>query len=902
MRANREVEETLTLVWSAECATPWSRYENLKGQIEIPIGESIGKLVIDDNNIDNFIWDKRTRNINRETRTPKMASEELINVEQIVIRLDEVKYGTALIKRDQRRCNIALVDDSKLRDMEADNNRQGDILSKIRIKVNDLFVTINENQPEDNDELVEVVIDLNEKLTTLLIDNQNVVNELNGKLNNMQETIDTKNKALDDLNASNSSKNELIKQLQDELKKLREQLEASQNQGSETSSQLEEKIAQNELLLARIAELEEKLAEADNTLLSVKDEINNLLNAIKKLENESEELKKTLDEKSNQLEHQEKDLDETRQTRDRYGNENEDLTERLQKTDADLTDLQEKLRKLEASFDELKEFGDEAAIRYANVQANYDKLKFQLDLLLQQKAVLETENDNLASSLVQMRDLFNETKNAIAEREKTNQELQAEIDRLKVKLSQLDKASGDGEVLRKGLEDELDKLKADLEKSKDEILVLSALIDELEKGKRANQAQIDEQQTKLSQKDEDIAEMENGFAKLSDKLDRASRETISEKEKREKTVAKMKSKLDEMENKNRQLLTTNISLTEEKDALSAEKETLNAEKKELEKDIVVVKEKIVASEGKHLTKTVTNIKEVLAGRTFGKKGKNGKQLTVYDLYAMIEDLEEKLKQLEMDKNNEINKLAREVGTLTGTLNSKNVEADALRENKLKLELQLQNYIDANANLLDEIEKLKRDLAKLNAELKDTLAEFEEKERDLQKLNDDLSQMKNDQGDANQENDDLKRKLKELQDELEEVNDNLDDIENAIIVKAPDAFGGGRDEAAPPRLKNIRNFIANKINKEFDDKKCQTEEGGISLNSGELCFEHDHFDFIREDEKVLIPIKRLNGTEGHASCLWLITVLEGTMDLFSVANGFVYFEDGEDQARVSSAIV
>ena len=210
----------------------------------------------------------------------------------------------------------------------------------------------------------------------------------------------------------------------------------------------------------------------------------------------------------------------------------------------------------------------------------------------------------------------------------------------------------------------------------------------------------------------------------------------------------------------------------------------------------------------------------------------------------------------------------------------------------KQTLKFRLWVDCNVK-----EKLKRDLAALNAELKDKLAELDQKNKDLQKLNGDLDQMKNDQGNANQENDDLKRKLKELQDELEEVNDNLDDIENTIIEKAPGLFGEGRDEAAPPRLVNIGSFIDDKINKEFDDKQCQTEEGGISVNSGEVCFEHDHFEFIREDQTVMIPIKRVNGTEGHASCLWQITVLEGKMNLFSSANGFVYFEDGEDQARV-----
>ena len=44
IRANREVDETTVLQWSAEVATQWSRYEYMRGEIEIPIGESTGTV------------------------------------------------------------------------------------------------------------------------------------------------------------------------------------------------------------------------------------------------------------------------------------------------------------------------------------------------------------------------------------------------------------------------------------------------------------------------------------------------------------------------------------------------------------------------------------------------------------------------------------------------------------------------------------------------------------------------------------------------------------------------------------------------------------------------------------------------------------------------------------------
>ena len=56
-------------------------------------------MTIDDNNIVDFVHDNRTRvNINKPTLKRKRSNFELSEVDQIVIRLDEVKFGNALIK------------------------------------------------------------------------------------------------------------------------------------------------------------------------------------------------------------------------------------------------------------------------------------------------------------------------------------------------------------------------------------------------------------------------------------------------------------------------------------------------------------------------------------------------------------------------------------------------------------------------------------------------------------------------------------------------------------------------------------------------------------------------------------------------------------------------------------
>ena len=51
-----------------------------------------------------------SRNINFKRNRSKF---ELAEIDQIVFRLDEVQHGTAIIKRDARRCLVSIMDDSK---------------------------------------------------------------------------------------------------------------------------------------------------------------------------------------------------------------------------------------------------------------------------------------------------------------------------------------------------------------------------------------------------------------------------------------------------------------------------------------------------------------------------------------------------------------------------------------------------------------------------------------------------------------------------------------------------------------------------------------------------------------------------------------------------------------------
>ena len=52
-----------------------------------------------------------SRPINVKRRRNKF---ELSEIDQVVLRLEDIEHGNALIKRDTRRCHIAIIDDSEL--------------------------------------------------------------------------------------------------------------------------------------------------------------------------------------------------------------------------------------------------------------------------------------------------------------------------------------------------------------------------------------------------------------------------------------------------------------------------------------------------------------------------------------------------------------------------------------------------------------------------------------------------------------------------------------------------------------------------------------------------------------------------------------------------------------------
>ena len=80
IRSNRETDELITVKWSAEVATPWSKYESLAGKISILPGRDRGSLEIGDEHFQKF-----PKNFQKDEKIEKSAID---GVFQMVLRLE----------------------------------------------------------------------------------------------------------------------------------------------------------------------------------------------------------------------------------------------------------------------------------------------------------------------------------------------------------------------------------------------------------------------------------------------------------------------------------------------------------------------------------------------------------------------------------------------------------------------------------------------------------------------------------------------------------------------------------------------------------------------------------------------------------------------------------------------
>ena len=105
------------------------------------------------------------------------------------------------------------------------------------------------------------------------------------------------------------------------------------------------------------------------------------------------------------------------------------------------------------------------------------------------------------------------------------------------------------------------------------------------------------------------------------------------------------------------------------------------------------------------------------------------------------------------------------------------------------------------------------------------------------------------------------------------------------------------------MKEIYKFISDMASEKkkrelliFEAKACQTEIGGINSANGEIGFEHESHEIPYEAKKVTVPMKRVIGSEGRASCYWRCDVEDGDLNLLGQSEGYVNFEGYSVQPR------
>ena len=253
------------------------------------------------------------------------------------------------------------------------------------------------------------------------------------------------------------------------------------------------------------------------------------------------------------------------------------------------------------------------------------------------------------------------------------------------------------------------------------------------------------------------------------------------------------------------------------------------------------------------------------------------------------ELEGQLLQVQADfeaKQNEVAALNAQAQGDSEAQNAKLKDMDAeleklralLQAEKDKMEVQnalmlnLNNQInqlqDTNDKMLQEKESLLQEKDALEAKAEEGEKEGDQKDKDLEAL----------------------------KNELKDVKDKLTDIEDLFDGVITDKEG-----SALPRMKEIYKFISDMASEKkkrelliFEAKAVQTEIGGINSANGEIGFEHEHHEIPYEAKKVTVPMKRVKGSEGRASCYWRCDIEDESADLGLLAQleGYVNFEDGE----------
>ena len=256
------------------------------------------------------------------------------------------------------------------------------------------------------------------------------------------------------------------------------------------------------------------------------------------------------------------------------------------------------------------------------------------------------------------------------------------------------------------------------------------------------------------------------------------------------------------------------------------------------------------------------------------------------------ELEGQLLQVQADfetKQNEVNALNAQAEIQSGDTDAQNAKMKDMDEELERLRALLQaekEKMEAQNAMMLNLNNQINQLQNTNDKM------LQEKDALLQEKN--ALEVKAEEGEK--EGGQKDKDLEALKNELKDVKEKLTDIEDLFDGVITDKEG-----SALPRMKEIYKFISDMASEKkkrelliFEAKAVQTEIGGINSANGEIGFEHEHHEIPYEAKKVTVPMKRVKGSEGRASCYWRCDIedKDSDLDLLGQLEGYVNFEDGE----------
>ncbi len=571
-----------------------------------------------------------------------------------------------------------------------------------------------------------------EKIKTKLADQKKkytLLKKENGKLTNKyNKSLETIEKLNDEINNFNSLKSKLDKE-KNELLQENEQLQQiiqSKNEEIDINNELLNELENDKILLENklndlkksegndISEAKKQLQTLSDQITSKESLIEQLNSRVNKLRLENDQLNEKLTEKDKLLQQKQEDFQKHSQ------NEIEKIKEHYEKL----------LSNLKSENNSLTKFSD---LEIERLNKEKKDLEIQLTNIIEQNnANLKSLEDKYSQEKNKLKEKYDYSlKNASSDKDAEIESLNRKIEEYKIRnkelISHTDLLANEISSLRKKIEDsknKMDVLNAEKEKLKEKINSenYEEKIDQLNNALHKANAEISDLKSKLKQKNQEMKKTQKeikSFQTLIAEMQTNHRNEMSELEKRNQ--AKMSENLQNLTDK----ITTQIniirSLRDAKDNVISERDKLNLEMTRLKKRLASTENKL-----KELTEP-TNTEEFSTGFSPEEYEEIIKErdMTATLLRKSIQSKNEEIKKLQ-DK---IDVFEQQKSKFEEKLNKKIIELEKLKNDNENYK----NKFDEINSKLISYEKIVQDYHSQSSENKIVQKKFDEEIANLQSI-------------------------------------------------------------------------------------------------------------------------------------------------------------------------